>query len=129
MKKLVFISFMLITVLSMSCSSIMSSAENPENSLMGKWKLTESLSDPGDGSGKWQKASSKNMYLIFNNDGTVSGDQAGTLKSYTVLDSTKIEFTQQSNTKITYRYKITSGELTLNPPCIEACGSRYRKVD
>ncbi|HKG08553.1 MAG TPA: hypothetical protein VKB19_18940, partial [Pedobacter sp.] len=33
--------------------------------LYGKWKLTEQLSDPGDGSGKYQKVNGSPKYLTI----------------------------------------------------------------
>ncbi|MEP7253769.1 MAG: hypothetical protein ABI683_15355 [Ginsengibacter sp.] len=40
------------------------------NSLVGKWILKESFADPGNGSGKWQKADPVNpQYIEFKNDG------------------------------------------------------------
>lgn len=95
--------------------------------LNGKWKLTEQLADPGDGSGKWMRSEAKNSYIIFNADGTVSGNLYVNYKFYNVIDSTKIEFTLQDDTKRVLFYKLSGGSLEIMGACIEACGSRFRK--
>ena len=98
--------------------------------LVGKWQLTETLSDPGDGSGKWMPAEKGNVQVVaFGKDGSVSGNAMPETSHYAITDSIHLALTQQGNVApITYRYKITQNTLTLNPPCREACGMRYIRV-
>lgn len=124
MKKTQLILFSFILLMSFSsCDKV-----KPVSTLAGKWRLTHTLSDPGDGSGRWMQANSE-TYLIFNKDKTLSGDQGTQYKSYTIIDDSKIEFTLQNNAKTTSFYKIVSGSLELMHSCIEACGSRYIKAN
>ncbi len=123
MKTQLFILSFILLISASSCEKTDSAI-----TLTGKWRLTHTLADPGDGSGRWMQANSE-TYLIFNQDGTLSGDQAAPYKSYTVVDENKIEFTLQNNTKTTSFYKIAPGSLELLHSCIEACGSRYIKAD
>lgn len=97
-----------------------------------KWKLTESLADPGDGSGIWTQANPVNpSFVEFKKDGNViftPADQYGTNHRYKLLsDSTMIFFRDAE--QFNYSYKLSDNELTLYPPCIEACGLKYRAVN
>lgn len=120
--QLIFFSFILLISFS-SCDKA-----TPVTTLAGKWRLTHTLADPGDGSGRWMQAKSE-TYLILHQDGTLSGDQGTQYKSYTIIDDSKIEFTLHNNAKTTSFYKIVSGSLELMHSCIEACGSRYIKAN
>lgn len=101
---------------------------NETSSLAGKWKLTESLADPGDGSGKWNAVTNES-YLTFNTDGSVSSTDSPNFQTYKVLDSVKLEFTLNDGRKQVVSYKTEGSTLTLTPQCIEACGSKYVKVN
>ncbi len=111
-----------------------STAEGKANSgLTGKWKLTEYLSDPGDGSGTWQPANLPTAYYLeFSADGTgkvtpgtpydLSGD------TYTVdSDSTMIANRGSNTYKVSYQ--LTADSLTITGGCIEACGMKFVRVD
>ncbi|TCD00289.1 hypothetical protein EZ449_20785 [Pedobacter frigidisoli] len=94
--------------------------------IYGKWKLTETLNDPGDGSGKYMrvKGDSKNLTLL--NTGQITGDAMPDLMTFRILDSTRLEIsTRNYSMPLTYYYKVTAKTLTLNPPCIEGCGLKF----
>jgi hypothetical protein len=95
--------------------------------LTGTWQLTETLFDPGDGSATWQPVSDKTKKISFKPDGSIQGTALGDLVSYKIIDSTRVEFARKDDTKFIYRYKVASSTLMLNPPCIEACGLKFRK--
>ena len=100
------------------------------SSLIGKWKLSESLMDPGDGSGKWQPANPANpAWLEFKNNGllVITPYQQYNSDHYLIYtDSTMILY---HNTDTFYiRYRFTSSLLTIYPQCYEACGSKYVPV-
>ncbi|HEY4323745.1 MAG TPA: hypothetical protein VGN20_07155 [Mucilaginibacter sp.] len=101
-----------------------------DTSLTGKWKLVESLADPGDGSGKWMPAASSTE-LDLNTDGTMGGTTFPTYVSYVVKDSVTLTFSQQDKTIQNYRYKISHDTLSMSPAgpimCFEACGIRFKK--
>lgn len=97
--------------------------------LQGEWRLTETLADPGDGSGEWQTASKDSVtYIIFNEDGSLETNLSSKMERYKIKDSVYLEIvlTDQEN-PIPYRYQIDKKNLILNPPCIEACGLRFVK--
>lgn len=95
--------------------------------IYGKWKLIETMSDPGDGSGKYIKATGEPKYLSFNKDGKLEGN-ALSLETfrYRILDSTRVEilYYVYLPPKV-FTYKLTDNTLELRPPCIEGCGLRF----
>ncbi|UKT62682.1 hypothetical protein [Pedobacter mucosus] len=92
----------------------------------GTWKLTETLADPGDGSGKYMKVKGDSKYLVLNKSGSIEGDAIPDLLTFKIIDSVKMEVTSKNQTRpFTYYYKATAKTLTLNPPCIEGCGLRF----
>ena len=128
---LIIVAILVIAACSKENNEIIDVLGNPKV-LVGKWKLTESLNDPGDGSGKWTKVSGSNVnYVEFKADGQLSG--YGDYKTYTVKDSTILTFTKADG--VTYqdqRYQLQNGMLSMSPAgpiwCIEPCGLRYKKV-
>ncbi|NEU07608.1 hypothetical protein GZH53_04710 [Flavihumibacter sp. R14] len=102
--------------------------------LVGKWKLSETLNDPGDGSGEWRKVKGTDYYIAFKANGEVSGNALPGYAVYSVRDSTVITFTKADGiTYQNYSYQLKDGKLNMSPAgpimCIEACGSRYVKVE
>lgn len=101
--------------------------------LTGKWKLIESLADPGDGSGTWQPVSANpTIYVQFENNGKLSGTAFPGDVSYVVKDSVTLTFTSKDNVVQNYRYLIKIDTMFMSPDgpirCIEACGMKYVKV-
>ena len=98
--------------------------------LIGKWKLIESLADPGDGRGTWQPSDPSNpKYIEFLKDGTLMFTPSGQYDSerYEITSDSTMTFFRGSGNS-TMRYHMSGNLLTLNSPCIEACGSKYIKV-
>ncbi|TKC09649.1 hypothetical protein [Pedobacter frigoris] len=99
---------------------------NTTAEIYGTWKLTETWNDPGDGSGKYIKATGKTKYITFERSGELSGDAIDQPFRFKILDSERVEiFTTTYKMPVTYRYKLTRGTLELNPPCIEGCGLKF----
>jgi len=101
---------------------------NQTSTVVGKWRLTETLADIGDGKEKWHRVESESN-IIFNNDGTITSTGSADYQSYTILESNKIEFTLRDNRKQVVSFKIEGSTLILSPQCIEACGSKYVRVN
>ena len=104
-----------------------------DNTLTGRWKLSETYADPGNGSGKYLPVSKTNTaYVIFNTDGTLNGTAFPNDVSYAVKDSVTLAITSKSNEVENYAFKITNGVLQMSPAgpnfCIEGCGQRFSKV-
>lgn len=103
------------------------------NSIVGRWKLSEYYFDIGNGSHEWQKPDglytiefkANGDYVTIGNAGTVTG-------KYFIIDSSNLKFveTPPSPAHLTYRYSLNSNnsELILYPPCIEGCASKYVAV-
>jgi hypothetical protein len=107
------------------------------NTLIGTWRLTEIMADPGDGSGTFTPVTSSRS-LTFNKDGsfTCNGDictfgaQAGnaTTGTYTLADSTwQSPFCADPGFK--YTFKLNGDTLILNYVCIEPCRAKYLKTN
>lgn len=128
MKKIGIFTFTILAVLLIACSK--SETDKIENTLLGKWKLTSTLADPGDGSGQWRPVSEQSdyLYIKFNADSSIESNGYSDFKKYSVTDSVHLEFTRTDKTKIRYWYKVNNSNLELNAPCIEACGERFIRV-
>ena len=142
MKKYLLIVFLVIIS---SCTSD-DSKPTDETGLIGKWKLIEQLTDPGDGSGTFQPISSERVIEFFS-DGTVSinGDLCFmTSEVGETVTGTYIK-TSDSNSDIQYEGEIfpnscssrsakvyfdlpVSGNLILWYQCIEGCGQKFTKI-
>lgn len=109
--------------------------------LVGTWKLTEYLADPGNGSGTFQKAEGRFSETIeFRADGRfvattdLALSQALQFEYYKVLDRQRIELVYKVSTNAgpshiwTYS-DLTATTLTLSYGCIEACKGRYVRVN
>lgn len=99
--------------------------------LMGKWKLTESRNDPGDGSSKWEPADPLHPeYVEFFPGGIVkfSPQKENDPNRYRVTGDSTLVFVRNGN-RIQYVYRISGSTLELKPPCFEPCGLRYKAVD
>jgi hypothetical protein len=134
MKNLLFIVlFAAIT----SCSTTPNSPDLNLDSeeITGKWQLTETLADPGDGSGTWQTVENGRT-LEFTSNGLVktSGSFCNEEEiNETSYDSAeKMISTDCGENTIELKYELKEGKLFIyphSPRCIEACGSKYEKIE
>ncbi|MFZ4105456.1 lipocalin family protein [Flavobacterium sp.] len=124
------ISIVLITLT--SCSKKENQATS--NVLVGSWKLTDILLDPGNGSGTFVPVSS-NKTLIFNTNGNLTSNgnicdlsiESNTSSTGTYSESNStINSASCQNTSIIY--EVIGTTLILNYPCIEPCKAKYIKV-
>lgn len=98
--------------------------------LIGKWKLTEYLADPGDGSGTWQKADPLSPQSIeFRQDESLIFSPGGIYdyNRYKITSDTTMYFFKGDDS-ISMRYRLSENVLIINPPCIEGCGQKYKAV-
>ncbi|MEO6520358.1 MAG: hypothetical protein ABIN91_01665 [Mucilaginibacter sp.] len=104
-----------------------------ETSITGKWKLTEVLADPGDGSGKFNPVAPKADYdyVKFELNGKLEGTVLSDYVRYSIKDSVITVF-KTDNTLQNYQYKIHDGVMDMSPAgplfCIEGCANRFVKV-
>ena len=111
------------------------SCSKTNSNLIGRWKLVETLADPGDGSGTFRRVSS-NKTLEFHSDGKLTSNgeicsisnETGSPSTgrFSLADSTIVG----DNCRDLYR-KITFEKhgkiLILNFPCIEPCRAKFKK--
>ncbi len=95
--------------------------------LIGKWKLTEALYDPGDGSGKWTPPSQLTT-IEFTLGGVIKYNNNKPSVKYKIISDSVVEISSSSAT-VNITYELDGNKLTLIPPCIEACGERYIRLD
>ena len=119
---------LLMAALFTACSSQKTQTGKP--TLVGKWQMTETLADIGDGKATWTPVSKDSIqYVEFSKDGKVSGNAFYNTTAYKLIDSNHVEFSITGNTSlITHRYQVTVTTLLLNPPCREACGMRFIRM-
>jgi hypothetical protein len=142
MKKLI---FLVVALVFLSCTSD-EGKPTGGTAIIGKWKLIEQLSDPGDGSGTFQPINS-NRIIEFFNDGTVRvngvlcfmSSQVGKEESGTFRLITDPNNDTQNDGEITpntcssrsakvYFDLPVSGNLILWYLCIEPCGQKFEKI-
>lgn len=124
------ISLVFLTLI--SCDN--TDADDTANALVGTWKYTEMLADPGNGSG---------TFILVTSDKTITFDALGNVTSngslcdmstasnnsssgtYDLTTNT-INSNSCPNSNIIYEFSGTS--LILNYPCIEPCKAKFVKV-
>src|SRR5215471_4299736 len=102
-------------------------SEQQSSSLYGRWRLSETLSDPGNGSGKWTKAP-WGIIIEFKPRGELGYNTAFShFDRYSISsDSMHITFINSSmHDSASLWYSLSPGLLTISPQCIEACGARF----
>ncbi|WP_316844089.1 hypothetical protein [Pedobacter psychrodurus] len=125
MKKILLILLAAASISYVSCKKTTNNNDGP-GEVYGKWKLTETMQDPGDGSGKYRKVTGAAKYLTLDKSGKFQGDALPDLFSFRILDSVKMEvYSNTYKMPQTYYYKVSAKSLQLNPPCIEGCGYRF----
>jgi len=132
MKKSLQVLSMLILFLITSCDK--ENVNLDSKSLTGKWKLTESLADIGNGQSSWKEVSKKDIKRVeFKANGELAGDAFPDYVSYSIKDSVTISMTHKNQSIQNYTFRFEDNKLSMSPAgpimCIEACGSRFEKMD
>lgn len=101
--------------------------------LTGRWIITESLADIGDGKGDWKAVSKNNLtYVEFKADGGLAGSAFPSYVSYAIKDSTTVTFKDKDQVIQNYAIQLKDRKLTMRPAgpifCMEACGTRFEKI-
>jgi len=126
MKKIVSIVVSAIIVIISGCDKSLS--EN--QTIVGKWMLTDYYIDPGNGSGKWQVADISNPeYLEFEFNGVIKSNKglSQNFNRYKVLNDSVLQLSSSASANsIESKYALKSGILSIYPPCIEGCGFKYK---
>jgi len=124
-------------------ASILSCSTTPKSPHMdldakeitGTWHLTETLADPGDGSGTWQTVENGRT-LEFTGDSIVSSSTSfcneNESNEVTYDSDQKMIHIDCGEKEFVLRYELKEGNLFIyphNPSCVEACGSKYEKIE
>ncbi|MCX2495202.1 hypothetical protein OQX63_17055 [Pedobacter sp. PF22-3] len=120
-----------IVTIIVSCKKSDNNNDRP-GEVYGKWKLTETLYDIGNGQGKYTKVTGEAKYLKVeksgNQAGKFKGDAMPNLISFKILDSIRMEvYSSNYQMPTIFRYQVSANSLELNPPCIEGCGYRFSR--
>lgn len=123
----------IILFLAFSCSDF---SNDPDTGLIGTWRLTETLFDPGDGSGKFQKVDSKKeITFLKNGEISVNGGICSMLVETGETESGTYSLTEGTLTapncpseprKVRFSHSGTT--LIIDYPCIEPCSAKFRKL-
>lgn len=125
MKKISLVFFFAITLSMISCKK----NENNDKDIHGTWKLISTMADPGDGSGVYTVVKGPVQYVTFLRSGKIVAGDLVPASGFKVLDNERIEFSPKvSDKSFVYYYKLKGDSLELNPPCIEGCGLRFRRM-
>ncbi len=143
MKKVILI---VLTLFLVSCSSHDNKILIENEVLLGKWKIIETLIDPGDGSGTFQPTESDRVIEFFNNgtviingelcytSSEVGAQQSGTFKFISSHETDtnhdgEIKPNNCENSVAKIYFDINSNnQLILWYPCIEGCGEKFEKI-
>ena len=108
-----------------------------DSELIGTWQLTETLIDPGDGSGTFQSVESDKI-IKFKKSGKFCSNGSMCDMSTEATNSSSGTY-NTSNTTITpsncsiddleLNYELINGYLIVYYPCYEACQMKFAKVD
>lgn len=98
----------------------------------GKWKLVETYSDPGDGSGNFAPVNSNKTFEFFKNGTLVSNGEICSLTTTTQNPSTT-NYSVRCKTIICpnnfhMSFSLENGELLVHFPCIEGCTFKFEKI-
>lgn len=117
-----FIAITIITTIITACNKNIY-----QTGIVGKWKLKESLQDPGDGSGQWTVPSEK-IIIEFTSGGEIKYDGNKPSVKYKIVNDSTMEIKYPS-APLNITYKLDGNNLYMRPPCIEACGEKYTRLN
>jgi hypothetical protein len=127
MKKILFIVLL-------NCLMFLSCRKTPvivNTSITGRWIQVETLTDPGDGSGKWRPVNMPNYYFIkFQPGDSVQSNISrgdGMASKYKILTDSTLYLIYAESDTVSYFYQIKGNLLTLEGGCYERCGMKFKK--
>ena len=108
-----------------------------DNGIVGEWKLTEQLMDPGDGSGVFTNVNS-NKVIIFDSNGSFYCNGSICFPDTSTANASSGTYDTISQTlsglncgivPFDITYEMSNGDLIINYPCIEACREKFVKIN
>ncbi len=126
--------FLLILIIGFVTSCNKNDEISNLSDIEGRWKLSEVLADPGNGSGTFQSVTS-NKTLEFDNNGNVTSNgficdmSTGTnLNSSGTYSLTNRTIYSNSCPNNTIQFELNNGSLILTYPCIEPCKAKFIRL-
>jgi hypothetical protein len=127
------LAFISLCLVGMSCTKETNTAK--ANGLIGKWQLTETYADIGDGSSKYEAVEEGQVAIVeFKENGefvrTIPASGEICTGTYTTKDDKEVSIEEKckgGTRSATYTIAtLSSTNLTLqNNACIEGCGEKY----
>lgn len=111
--------------------------DTPDTELVGNWKLTEILSDPGDGSGTFIAVVSEKEMEFYTDGSVISNGALCNISTqsdtpsegtYSITDGT-ISSPLCNTSQFNIYFEIDGSNLIINYPCIEACRAKFLKIE
>jgi hypothetical protein len=103
--------------------------------IIGTWKLTQVLADPGNGSGTFNNVVS-NKTLVFQSNGTVLSNGSicemnieTNIGSSGTFNETTSTINSSSCPDYSINYELSNSTLIIDYFCIEPCRAKYNKVE
>lgn len=105
--------------------------KDSSNGLIGEWKLIETLTDPGDGSGTFSPVSSSKI-IEFHSNGTITsnGDLCSMNSAATSSSSgtySTIDSIISGSTCTNLHFTLNTNHLIIDYPCIEPCRAKFER--
>ncbi len=127
----------LISVIFLSLVSCKKDKIDPDDILIGTWKLSEILADPGDGTGTFVPVDSDKKITFKTNSKIISNGNLCNISADTTTPTEgnysidKFTFVSENcnNPDYEYSFVIEGNEMIITYPCIEGCKAKYHKID
>lgn len=119
---------LLIAIIAFNCGCV---SNSDDHSIIGKWKMTYTYADIGDGKENWIEANNKQPRIIeFKRNREFEDSQNDKTGHYELVDSTHITILPDDKSapyKLTI-INLTRDSLLLRANCIEGCGEKYVRI-
>lgn len=103
------------------------------SSIIGKWTLVETFTDPGNGNGKWMPVNRPDYYFIkFDKDNSIESNisrGSGNAFNYKILTDSTLYLIYPESDTVSYFYEIHKTLLILEGGCFEQCRIKFKKED
>ena len=122
--------FLILFVISLTIE-----AQVSDKNLIGKWRLKQVLSDPGDGSGDFEFIKSEKTIEFFTDgkvvsNGSICGPyhQIGKKSEGTYSKENKTISPSGCGKETKMNYELKNGYLIIHYSCKEGCAEKYEKI-
>jgi hypothetical protein len=128
MKKIL---FCVLVLFSAGACKKSSTSPTVNNSIVGKWKMTEYFFDTGDGNAKFRPVDPLNIsYIEFKADGSMimTPNDLYSANHYEITSDSTMDLGVDPE-KYSLHYELSPGMLTIHGPCYVPCAQRFVPSD